>query len=54
MIYKDIANIECHNFVTELYFVGVKLREEKRKLFNQNDFVKIRTLGGLFDNSKNM
>ena len=26
---------KCHDFETELHFAGVKLGEEKRKLFNQ-------------------
>ena len=35
VIYKNFASIKCHDFETELHFAGVKLGEEKRKLFNQ-------------------
>ena len=35
VIYKNFASIKCHDFETELDFAGVKLGEEKRKLFNQ-------------------
>ena len=29
VIYKNFASIKCHDFETELQFVGVKLGEEK-------------------------
>ena len=35
VIYKNFASIKCYDFGTELHFAGVKLGEEKRKLFNQ-------------------
>ena len=35
VIHKNFASIKCHDFETELHFAGVKLGEEKRKLFNQ-------------------
>ena len=34
LIYKNFVSIKCPNFETELHFAGVKLGEEKRKLFN--------------------
>ena len=35
LICENFASIKCHDFDTELHFAGVKLREEKTKLFNQ-------------------
>ena len=35
VICKNFASIKCHDFETKLHFAGVKLGEEKRKLFNQ-------------------
>ena len=54
VIYKNFESIKCRDFVTELHFAGVKLRRCKTFQLNKNDFVKIRTVGGLLDEWKNM
>ena len=54
VIYKNFESIKCRDFVTELHFAGVKLRGCKTFQSNKNDFVKIRTVGGLLYEWKNM